>query len=193
MKYALAIACAGLLISSAANAQLTGTQVNGTLTFNGGGLNAFDPANGYVPAGYGNSTSANGVTIGSGTEFGFNDGANLDIANFTDTQLIIGDLPSGNYIDNPLEMTFTTLTPGAFAELSLVSSNFTGLTYNLVGDTITIDWTGGTVAGNQQMQAVFNITGGVPEPATWAMMLLGFAGMGFVMRRSERTRSIQIA
>ena len=29
-------------------------------------------------------------------------------------------------------------------------------------------------------------TGAVPEPATWAMMLLGFAGIGFAMRRSRR-------
>lgn len=27
---------------------------------------------------------------------------------------------------------------------------------------------------------------GVPEPATWGMMLLGFAGMGMVLRRSRR-------
>src|SRR5262249_20749461 len=26
----------------------------------------------------------------------------------------------------------------------------------------------------------------VPEPATWAMMLLGFAGLGFAFRRSRR-------
>src|SRR5437764_4861502 len=28
-----------------------------------------------------------------------------------------------------------------------------------------------------------NIGGAVPEPSTWAMMLLGFAGIGFAMRR----------
>jgi hypothetical protein len=28
--------------------------------------------------------------------------------------------------------------------------------------------------------------GGVPEPSTWAMMLLGFGGMGAVLRRSRR-------
>jgi hypothetical protein len=27
---------------------------------------------------------------------------------------------------------------------------------------------------------------GVPEPSTWAMMLLGFAGLGFAFRRSRR-------
>ena len=30
-------------------------------------------------------------------------------------------------------------------------------------------------------------TGAVPEPATWAMMLLGFGGIGFAMRRRRRT------
>ncbi len=29
-------------------------------------------------------------------------------------------------------------------------------------------------------------TSGVPEPATWAMMLLGFGGIGVAMRRSKR-------
>jgi hypothetical protein len=29
--------------------------------------------------------------------------------------------------------------------------------------------------------------GAVPEPSTWAMMLLGFGGMGFAMRRRRRT------
>jgi PEP-CTERM motif len=26
----------------------------------------------------------------------------------------------------------------------------------------------------------------IPEPATWAMMLLGFAGLGFAFRQSRR-------
>jgi len=30
-------------------------------------------------------------------------------------------------------------------------------------------------------------TGAVPEPATWAMMLLGFGGIGFAMRRRGKT------
>jgi len=33
---------------------------------------------------------------------------------------------------------------------------------------------------------------GVPEPATWAMMLLGFAGLGFALRQSRRKRSVAI-
>jgi hypothetical protein len=30
---------------------------------------------------------------------------------------------------------------------------------------------------------------GVPEPSTWAMMLLGFAGLGFAFPRSQRKLS----
>jgi hypothetical protein len=31
------------------------------------------------------------------------------------------------------------------------------------------------------------IVSGVPEPATWAMMILGFAGIGAALRRRNRT------
>jgi hypothetical protein len=36
---------------------------------------------------------------------------------------------------------------------------------------------------------------GVPEPATWAMMLLGFGGIGMAMRRGRKQggRLLQIA
>ena len=35
----------------------------------------------------------------------------------------------------------------------------------------------------------FSGTAGVPEPATWAMLLMGFAGLGFAaFRRSGKTR-----
>jgi WD40 repeat protein len=32
-------------------------------------------------------------------------------------------------------------------------------------------------------------TGGVPEPATWAMLLLGFGGMGYAMRRDPKVNA----
>jgi hypothetical protein len=34
--------------------------------------------------------------------------------------------------------------------------------------------------------AVTQLTGAVPEPATWAMMILGFGGIGFAMRRRRK-------
>jgi hypothetical protein len=44
---------------------------------------------------------------------------------------------------------------------------------------------------NQGLVTGFNAA--VPEPATWAMMLLGFAGIGAVMRRRRRHVFAQIA
>ena len=41
--------------------------------------------------------------------------------------------------------------------------------------------------------AVLYATGAVPEPATWAMMLLGFAGIGFAMRRRRSVRPTSLA
>lgn len=35
-----------------------------------------------------------------------------------------------------------------------------------------------------------NISAAVPEPATWAMMLLGFGAMGFAMRRPKREKAL---
>ena len=33
---------------------------------------------------------------------------------------------------------------------------------------------------------LYGATAAVPEPATWAMMLIGFGGIGFQMRRQRR-------
>ena len=43
-------------------------------------------------------------------------------------------------------------------------------------------------SGPADLEFAFNNVpiGGVPEPSTWAMMLLGFAGLGFAFRQSRR-------
>lgn len=35
----------------------------------------------------------------------------------------------------------------------------------------------------------FAAASAVPEPATWGLMILGFGGVGFVLRRRARTRT----
>jgi hypothetical protein len=81
-------------------------------------------------------------------------------------------------------MTFTDVTK-QFTGLTLVSSDFSpGITYSLGGGTITADWLGTGTTG-VTYTAVFNAST-VPEPSTWAMMLLGFAGLGFAGYRTSR-------
>jgi hypothetical protein len=45
------------------------------------------------------------------------------------------------------------------------------------GSPITIQW------DNDNAIGITNIQGVVPEPATWAMMLVGFFGLGTALRR----------
>ena len=58
--------------------------------------------------------------------------------------------------------------------------------YNLGGTFTTQD-------GSVAQRANFQPTGAVPEPATWAMMLLGFGGIGFAMRMRTRTTRVSYA
>jgi outer membrane lipase/esterase len=50
-------------------------------------------------------------------------------------------------------------------------------------------------AAGQQIEAdyVFSLLSGVPEPSTWAMMILGFAGVGFMAYRRKSKPALQAA
>ena len=51
------------------------------------------------------------------------------------------------------------------------------------GDPNTLYFTDGI---DGETHGLFGAISAVPEPATWAMMLLGFAGLGFAFRQSQR-------
>ena len=66
-----------------------------------------------------------------------------------------------------------------FAFQALNGETFTNLSYNIVG---------GTADAIRQVR-IASAEGGVPavpEPATWAMMLMGFGAAGYAMRRRRR-------
>jgi len=44
----------------------------------------------------------------------------------------------------------------------------------------------GSASAGASSQGCARAAGGVPEPSTWAMMLLGFGAMGFALRRRKR-------
>lgn len=71
------------------------------------------------------------------------------------------------------------------AQNPIVTFLFSGLDQTLIG--------GFRMSSTQNAFEIDNIalvTGGVPEPSTWAMMLLGFGAIGFAMRRRKSTREL---
>jgi hypothetical protein len=79
--------------------------------------------------------------------------------------------------------------PAGYASNSPLSDSatYTGQTFSSLGVTPgRYEWTWGNGA-NQN----FTLVIGTPEPSTWVMMMLGFAGLGFVgYRRTRRAVSI---
>lgn len=62
----------------------------------------------------------------------------------------------------------------------------------LAPGTFTLNMAGNN-SGTGSLGGTLTVTRAVPEPATWAIMLLGFAGIGAAMRRQYRPALAQIA
>jgi hypothetical protein len=45
---------------------------------------------------------------------------------------------------------------------------------------------------NYILTYTYSVAGGVPEPSTWAMMLIGFAAVGFAMRRNPKAQLLEL-
>lgn len=179
---ALAVAVISFSATSL-RADLLGTKVNGSLTFAGGSVNYFDAANGFVPDGFGNSISPNNVVINSDVEFGFRDNINRDIANFSNTGLIVRDVCLAGFDctgNASFQMKFTDL---AFSSATLLSNDL-GVTYSFSGNTLTVNYPGGFVADNNAT-ATFLIgsVAQTPEPGTMALVGTGLLGVVGTLRR----------
>jgi hypothetical protein len=80
-------------------------------------------------------------------------------------------VPPGYGESAPTTPSVTTWDDATFSSLGLTPGTYV--------------WTWG-VPGGATDTFTLDIGGGVPEPAAWAMMLLGVGGIGFALRRSQR-------
>jgi hypothetical protein len=156
-----------LTIDRAGGTPLIGTSAGGSLCFNGGQLNFFEPANGFVPVEYLNYSGCSVEISGSATEFGFADETAEISANFTGAQLIITDRLLGDNSYNSFQLLFTNST---VTSLTAVSDTFPtgGLTGSLSGGGVTLDWAGG-VYPETTFEAVFEVT--LPPPPILSIRL----------------------
>lgn len=179
-RLACALAVVALFISGTSlRADGLGTNVTGTLTFGGSSTNYFDKTNGYVPTtGYGNSGGSTTVTIGPGPEFGFQDTANLDTADFDRTTLVITD-NSFQGSSKSFQMTFTD---SAFLGFNLLNDDL-GITYYFTGTTLTVDFPGGNIKGSDSVLFSYSSLDPVPEPGTLGLFATGLVGGAGILRR----------
>lgn len=104
-----------------------------------------------------------------------------------------------DYLTNPFDVTFNGVDLGTFTATTDAWTSFTTAPFVANATTGTLTFTGTAPYTHDQDVGIDNVqitgatlTGAVPEPATWAMMLLGFGGISFATRR-KRTPVTQIA
>ena len=161
---AILVTIACLSLSNAASADT----ITGSLTFSGGGTNYYDPANGFVPAGYSNSASNVVTVVSYPITFGFNDSANLDVTTFSSaSSFTFQDTVEDSTDNNSIGLQFVSSVPGFFTGFALVSDNFPNggfsETVSPNGTSITLNWAGGSVTTDQVFDATFAATA-VPGP-----------------------------
>lgn len=213
MKLALALAgTAALTFASAGHAAVVVGSGSGTnlLTLSGPGT----PGSGGTLTGSGGTvaTISGGQVLNTDQPF-----ADIPEAPFGGTFLSVGPT-SGQ----PATLAFTTpVNFLSFAIGSPDTYNLLTIVTNMGSQTFTAAMLGLPTDGNQGFTGFVNFTGvagdliksvtftnspsinafetasfsvtAVPEPGTWAMMLLGFAGMGAAMRRSRKPFVAQLA
>lgn len=98
-------------------------------------------------------------------------------------------LLAGSGLDPNSFASYTTASAftGSFSETQNMSANVNYLLSGGIFDGVLIDVTSSSTQDPTHLFELKQISfNPVPEPATWALMLLGFAGVGVAMRRSGK-------
>jgi hypothetical protein len=103
-----------------------------------------------------------------------NPGSPIDVFPGSGFRIEVSGVPGGDDVFGPGSSTFVTESPTDLMNISELDINLVSSTPD--GATFAVD------------NVVLSSASVIPEPSTWAMMLLGFAGLGFIgYRRAVRT------
>jgi hypothetical protein len=82
--------------------------------------------------------------------------------------------------------------PSSLSLMFSVTSDTAGSWASYASPDFKIDWVG-SKKNYDLVSLAIPVNSGVPEPATWAMMLVGFGGIGMAMRRRRKGVLAQVA
>lgn len=169
----------------AACAPILGASVNGGLTFTGSSFNQTTDNTGFLALG----GSSDG--LGTFTLSGLSDTYTGDIFRLLVSFTAPTSTPSNTTFETLLQGTVTGVNSGG------VFVNFDNAvrTFASSAGPFTFALNDVSISSNSATQIVSGqIQAAVPEPGTWAMMLIGFGGMGVALRRRRSATMIsQIA
>jgi hypothetical protein len=202
-----------VLIALAGATALTAASAATAQQFTGSTLGCFGPACTVA-----NSSSTGGLTFNSGTfdQAASNGFLAIGSGGSTDTLgLISASTVASDWVNVPfsLQVSFTNplgTSPSSALYSALISGSVSsngagGAFFDFNNTPQTFTYNGGSFSffvndlgisagdSNLALNGVIRATAAVPEPATWAMMLLGFGGIGMAMRRRRRPALAQIA
>lgn len=216
MKHFNQIAAALLLVAAPAAVSAQAYDANPTVTYTYGSGNDYIPANSVVNTGTGYelaarshvpfeqaaSTGGTGIYVfdlGSAVSFDFSFvGTAIPDATITITNLLTGDdatfaaallgtVQSSGALQGSQQLGFGFMNGSILASEDI---NFDAS----INNTFQIDLFGGGQTLSAFAQLGSGAVAAVPEPGTWAMMLLGFGAIGFSIRRRRRTNDqLQLA
>lgn len=107
-------------------------------------------------------------------------GANLLSGNYTFTPAATG---SDAYISDG-NLNFGATTEGLYDTYSTMFASMAGSSYTLTYNLDTFETPNGL-----RITTTGGVAGAVPEPATWALMILGMGAVGFAMRRRKNANA----
>jgi hypothetical protein len=156
--------------------------------------------------GNGSNTSTTSETFGL---FDYTGNISALISNSQNNVGIFNDLGNGNsygtttVASGPMQQFSVTLSQAAIADLNAAANSQSDTRFVVGGSLLSIS---GPFA-NEQLFAIFGpqtalapaamlnleTVGAVPEPSTWAMMILGFGGVGFMAYRRRRDQNFALA
>jgi PEP-CTERM motif len=119
-------------------------------------------------------------------------GDSFSLTNFEQAFPTITSFPT-NYgirlVDGEITSILTPFSGGIFATDSASSQGFFFFNENGTNDVAGMNFTF-TPFGGSTLDGTVTAVAAVPEPSTWAMMVLGFAGVGFLAYRRKRSVAV---